>query len=434
MLWRRLCLVRAWSAAGLLTCSLVLPGAAAWAEPEEAPPRGDLSVDVRGHGQDRVRMTLKNTSAKRLNVVLPAGLVAANAAAQGGRGGAGGGGFQSMGLGAATNRPGAFGQFRAGSERTGFQSVPPTPGPDPAAVTIPAGTAVDLSLPAVCLNFGLPTPTIRDRFDLMDVDDYSPDPRVRKALRTLAEHGTSHGVAQAAMWNVCNSLPFDVMLAQAGKIINPREIELAARVVQAVDASAGSDRVDTAYLGEGRVFVTVVADGASAARLAEGLDGQRVLGLPVRAAQRGELPVVIGPALHLIVVLTGNQAGATRGRVTVTRAHLGEGAWEPLGKTAFTEGSSLSVLDGAALARVLDHAMAAAFVSVKPLKKGPASTTLRIDNRLPFTLANVVVKAGDSAGAPLVPLQGLGVGPGRGTTAVVQAPLARIERVEINGL
>ena len=74
-------------------------------------------------------------------------------------------------------------------------------------MTVPAGQKVDLDIPAVCLNFGLPTPTPRDKFRLMDVDDYSKDVRVRKALRCLATLGTSHGTAQAAMWRVCNKRP-----------------------------------------------------------------------------------------------------------------------------------------------------------------------------------------------------------------------------------
>ena len=52
-------------------------------------------------------MTIKNTSAERLNVVLPPGLVASSAVGQaGGGGGGGGGGFQSMGLGAGDQPPG----------------------------------------------------------------------------------------------------------------------------------------------------------------------------------------------------------------------------------------------------------------------------------------------------------------------------------------
>src|SRR6185312_6225973 len=139
MLWRHLCLVRAITAAGLLTCSTL--GALAAGEPEEPIPGADaqaetvkvldaekagtLAVEVRGQGQERVRVTLKNTSGKRLNVVLPPGLVASSSVGQaGGAGGAGGGGggFQSMGLGAVTNRSGGFGQFANNNSQPGFRS------------------------------------------------------------------------------------------------------------------------------------------------------------------------------------------------------------------------------------------------------------------------------------------------------------------------
>src|SRR3954452_8777299 len=102
MLWRRRCLVRALSAAGLLIGSTW--GAAAFAEPEEPAPRpeavsptvdvlqaphaGQLAIRVQGQGSDRIRLALRNTSGGRLNVVLPPGLVAAASAGQG-RGGGG---------------------------------------------------------------------------------------------------------------------------------------------------------------------------------------------------------------------------------------------------------------------------------------------------------------------------------------------------------
>ena len=60
-----------------------------------------------------------------------------------------------------------------------------------------------------------PPPRHRDTFTLMDVDEYSSDPRVRKALRSLATYGTSLGVAQAVMWRVCNDLPFETMVEQS---------------------------------------------------------------------------------------------------------------------------------------------------------------------------------------------------------------------------
>jgi len=446
MLWRHLCLVRAWSAAGLLTCSML--GTAALAEPEIPAPQGetetvdvlaaqksgDLTLDVRGSGQDRVRMALQNTSAKRLNVVLPPGLVASSLTAQ--RGG-GGGGFQSMGVGAVKNRLGSFGRFRGQGADSGFQSVPVADESAEQTVTVPAGQKVELTIPAVCLNYGMPTPTYRDRFHLVDVNEYTPDPRIRKALRSLAETGTSQGVAQAVMWRVCNNIPFEMMMAQESKVINVSEVALASRFLEALDMANGEDVIDPKYVSESRVFVHVRGDGdlaKDAQRLSDELAGLLVLGLPVRVVDPRELPELkSAPALFLNVTLTDGRTGETLAKVNVTHAATA-GQWVPLGKTSFTEGSSPSVLDGRGLARALDHAVSTAFVTVKPAKRGVGSTTLKVENRLPFTLANVIVKAGNSSGAPTVPFLGLGVGPGRSALAPIQAPGAVMERVELNGL
>ena len=154
-------------------------------------------------------------------------------------------------------------------------------------MTVPAGESIAIDVPSVCLNFGLPSPAAKDKLTLVDVDDYSRDPRVRKALRSLATLGTSQGTAQAVMWNVCNNVPFATMLAQGEKVSNRYEVALASRFVEALDASGSSDRVDAAYLNESRVFVTIVDKaglGKDARRLASEMEGLRVLGLPVRTA------------------------------------------------------------------------------------------------------------------------------------------------------
>lgn len=99
-----------------------------------------------------------------------------------------------------------------------MQSIPVTPtDAQSSTVTVPVGKTIDLTLPAVCLNFGMPTPTGRDRFELMDVNEFTGDPRARKALRSLATLGTSQGVAQAAMWRVCNDVPFELMRARRAR-------------------------------------------------------------------------------------------------------------------------------------------------------------------------------------------------------------------------
>jgi len=444
MLWRHLYLVRAWSAAGLLTTSLL--GASVRAEPGEPLPKadagtetvsvldarksGDLSVEVRGAGQDRVKMTLKNTTGRRLMVVLPPGLVASSAAAQRA-------GFQSMGLGSVSNRPGAFGEFRQGdSAPAGFRSVGVKPAEGVNALAVPAGQTVDLTVSSVCLNFGVRTPNARDRFDLVDVDDYTNDPRARKALRSLATQGTSQGVAQAVMWRVCNDVPFALMEQQAAKMVNPGEVALASRFVDALDASGSSDLVDQAYLKEGRLYVRVVAEGSlakDAQRLAREVDGLTILGLPVRVLDVSDAPAAAAPAVLMNVALSGTRTGETRGRIVLSRIDA-SGRWSPLGKTAFTEGSSASVLDGPGLARTLDRAVASAYVSVKLVHKSSGSTSMKVENRLPFTLANVTLRAGNSAGAPTVPFAGLGIAPGRSALVPVQAPSAVVDHVEFNGL
>lgn len=446
MLWRHLCLVRAVAASGLLTCSML--GASVAGEPRDPLPgpdsdartvkvldaekAGSLAVEVRGQGQDRVRVSLTNTSAGRLNVVLPPGLVASSSVGQGAAGG-GGGGFQSMGLGAATNRSGGFGQFAGNRSEPGFRSVAPT---DPEGVVVPAGQTVDLEIPAVCLNFGMPTPTAKNRFRLVDVEDYTRDPRARKALKSLATIGTSHGTAQAAMWRICNNVPFEVMVDHPSKAVNPSEVALASRFLDALDQSA--EMVDPAYLSEARVFVTIEGDGPmakNAIRLAGSLEGLRVLGLPVRISSAGEAPKAVAPALHLGVTLLAGPKGETRGRVEVQAATgLDEGAWTPLGQVSFRENSAGSAIDAASLARAIDHAVGATFVTARVAKRSPGSTTLKIENRLPFTVAGLTIKAGTSSGSPLVTVSALGVGPGRTGLATIPANGGTVDRVELNGL
>ncbi len=66
----------------------------------EAEKAGDIAVSVRGQGEDRVKFSITNRSSRRLNVVIPPGLVASSTPGQT---------MQSMGLGSVTSNPGRFG-------------------------------------------------------------------------------------------------------------------------------------------------------------------------------------------------------------------------------------------------------------------------------------------------------------------------------------
>ena len=454
MIWRHLGLARAFAASGVLSC--IMLGSAMAGEPGEPVPAANTSietvrvldaekagllvVEVRGSGQDSVRVQLKNRSGKKLRVILPPGLVASNAVAQGaggggGAAGGGGGGFQSMGLGSVGNQAGGFGQFagRKASD-TGFRSVPEIDADaTTGAVTVPVGQVVDFPIPAICLNFGAPTPSSKNRFRLVDVDDYSPDARVRKALRALATLGTSQGMAQAAMWRICNNISFDEMLARGEKVVNPYEVALAARFVRAVESGA-----DLADNESARVFISVAGESSAAkdvARLTKEFDGLRVLGLPVVVLDDKDIPRATAPVLHLAVTLAPGDSRETRGKVVV---QVGEGldtpTWSTLGQARFDDLATVTSLDAASLARAIDHAVGSTFVTAKVAKRSANGTTLEIRNRLPFTVAGVTLKAGASANSPLVDVVGLGVGPGRNGLTTIPAAIGSVDRVELNGL
>jgi len=396
----------------------------------KAAKSGALVVEARGQGQDKVRLSLRNESGKRLNVIVPPGLVASSNLGQGGRG------FQSMGLGMITNRPGSFGRFQ-GAGAPGFRSIP-VDGAGLSALSVPAGETVEASVPAVCLNYGVEAPAPRDRFTLMDVDDYTDDVRIRKGLRSLALLGTSQGVAQASMWRICDDVPFETMASRDAKFLNDYEIALASRFVEAVDSAGAEELVNPALLTEGRVFVSVQAEGsqgvqAEGRRLAEKLEGLRLFNLPLEVVAGDEFPVAKAPAMLVRVTLSESQAGETVGRLQVGYT-LQDDQWRPLGKAALKDHSSMAVLDSQTLVRLIEQQLVDRFVTVKPAKRTATSTTLRIENRLPFTVAGLSVRAGESAGSPVVPFEAVGIGPARSAMLPIQAGQAQIAGVDLNGL
>ena len=412
---------RPWMLAGLLMAGAILaprvraepPDPIPGADDEtrtvsilEARDAGEISVVARGKGEDHVRLAIRNKSPHRLKVILPPGLVAAAATGQ----------LQSMGLGAPDNVAGAFGAFTPGIDTA--SSAPRGHG-----VAVPAGQAVDLVVPSVCLNFGLPNPTIHDVMKLMDVDEFTREPIARKALRSLATLGTSQNVAQAVAWHAFNGLTLDDLAHQAVRPFNASEMALAEGFLARLEEGIS--------MAEGRVTIQVRGEGALvdvARRLDREVDGLCILGLPARSAVAPS--DLAAPALHLEVSLKPGRSGAiTQGRLTVRYAAPG-GSWTVLGAGPIKLDSSWPNPDGASLTAAIDRAIASAFVTARPVRRTMGLTTLRIDNRLPFTLANIVVVAGD---APVC-LEAQGIGPGRHGMAAIPAAKGNIERVKLNGL
>ena len=304
-------------------------------------------------------------------------------------------------------------------------------------MAVPVGETIELTIPAVCLNYGLTDATPRDTFKLMDVDEYTHDPRVRKALRSLATYGTSQGVAQAVMWRVCNDLPLRRWSSKRGKVMNTHEIALAARFVEALDASSASDLVDPARLSDGRIFVQVRGEGRSHAKPGgsnDQLDGLRLLGLPLQVVESDGASRCLGPrALPEVVLLTEPRRRDPRrdrrqlvlARRRVAAAGQGRVPRQFVGQRARRPGSFQS--DRSSGRR--------RFVTVKPARRtlGARHSRSKTGSRSPSQTWSC--RAGTSSGAPPVPFEGVGVGPARSALLPIQAATASlVEQVELNGL
>lgn len=439
MLRRHLRLARAASALGLMSLAMAL-GTTSRADDRavteadapvsalQAQRQGLLDLRARGQGEDRVHLSLRNTSGSRLNVVLPPGLVAAAGSAQFG-------GFQSMGLGTPTDSPGAFGEFRRPAP--GFQALPVDRAdavPTPRAIALNPGQAVELDVPAVCLNFGIPTPTPRNEFRVMEVEEYTQDARARKALRSVATLGTSQKVAQAVAWHTFNGMPYDLMATRAAKILNVHEIALAARFTESLDESGAADLVDPAYLEQGRMFVRVRAQDekvGDVSGIVKGLEELRLVGLPIQVVDEPPTATSVRSALFVEVTVNMQTPSLAKGRLALSY-RAPSGAWRPLGKAEFE--TEAQAADAAGLVAALDTSIASTFVKVKTAQRSAGLTSFTLENRLPLTIAHATIRTGADSDAGQVDVEGLGISPTRNAIVKVPAATARVERIVFNGL
>ena len=172
MLWRHLCLVRAGMAAGLVSGLMFIGASAATAQTKppvavrtpsprpgrsECRPRQSIACrparpatspwSLAATARNAFHLSIRNRSTRRLNVIVPPGLVAASSVGQGGGGGGGRGGMQSMGLGSAANREGAFGDFQGTGGPAGLRSIGASDEPRSREVAVPIGETIELTHP-----------------------------------------------------------------------------------------------------------------------------------------------------------------------------------------------------------------------------------------------------------------------------------------------
>jgi hypothetical protein len=238
------------------------------------------------------------------------------------------------------------------------------------------------------------------------------------------------------MWNVFNGMSFEQIATEAARYVNLHEITLAARFVHALDASGPAELVEPVYFNQGRVLVRVQGAGSLAKvakRLNEELDGQRLLGLPVRVVD--EIPPSDGnvSSLMLDIDFTGANARQTNARVTVRHAGL-VGGWRLLGSPQFKITTPPDKLDVATISTAVTRAIGSTFVTVRPIGKNPGMNTFRIENRLPFTLSGLELRTSRSEDAGTVLLPRLGLGPVRTVQTSAPAAMGFVEKIELNGL
>ena len=190
----------------------------------------------------------------------------------GGMGGGMGGGMMGGGMG---------GRGMMGGMGGGMRSVPPTELP---FATLKAGQTRHLPTRLVQLSEVNPErpvamPEKGEKLQISDVAQKNSDVRVQKALRRLAADKAPATIAQLVMWNVAGKLDWETIAGLAKKSANAHELSLAREFVA---------KLDTLPEGESGALLCEIggadeAQSALAAELTKRLEGQSVLGLPVKS-------------------------------------------------------------------------------------------------------------------------------------------------------
>jgi hypothetical protein len=233
---------------------------------------------------------------------------------------------------------------------------------------------------------------------LLDIDAQAgASPRLRAAVKRMAEEKAPQTVAQLVLWHVRTGLDWSRLELLSRRWANPGELALARRFVGQLDATALATASEGPPAGSGTLDIDLsAADPESeplAAQLRSLLKGRSMLGLTVRMRQ-AEPPQ--GPALACQVRLDRAMASA---RVLATD-ETGT-AWRAVGKFSLaladskgTERPAAEVADALALG-VLDR-LVRVQLTPGPRVKGKATYKIRIDNGSPLVL-NGLALAGSAA-------------------------------------
>jgi len=424
----------------------------------DAARAGDVSIDAEGIGDGRMIVAVTNHSPRKLNVVLPPGLVASGTTGQyGGIGGMGGMGNGMGGTGGTSGTAGDVGGMSGGTMPAsmgvmmlgrlimnlvgdkdswnlaplvsgdtgvtsgvmggtmggtggGFRSVPPTG--NPYATLNPGQTR---SLPTRLVSLNGPTldarPALPGKGEKLQIGDFSQwngDDRAQAAMKRLAEDKAPTSLAQLVLWKVSAGLDWPAIARLSRGWANPYEIALARQFVSNLDRLAKGD--------SGRIYLEVKGNDSLSDELGKLFTDSSLLGLKVEPG----VPVrPQGPSMACSIQVYGDDG---QNAVVQIRTTNDQGlTWVSGGKFDLPLVKTQGKLDVPAFVDAVASGMLVRLVRADLVKgkkvKGKDTFTVRIDNYSPLIL-NGLALAGSADRTSETPklLSGMSISPRKSLT------------------
>jgi len=327
-------------------------------------------------------------------------------------GGMGGGmGGMGGGMGGMGGGMGGMGGGMGG----GFRSVPPTGLP---FASLKSGQTRHLPTRLVSLTQPDPErplafPAKGEKLQIGDINQISKDAQVQKALKRLAADKAPSSVSQLVMWNVASKLDWETIERMSKGFANAHEVSLAREFVEKLNTL--TDGETGALLCE--VTAGVETQAALVNELGHLLDGQMVLGLPVKSTVPAQPD---GPSLACRIQVIGT-AAAPEAQVQVAKSDGEAAKWVAVGKFNLPIAVKDNKIDGPAFANALAEGILSRVVRAQlskgPMVKGKQTYNLRVDNASPMLLngLSVLGTGNNTEDAPKV-LSGISIPPSKNMT------------------
>ena len=225
---------------------------------------GDVELVYRTVDAYNANITVKNKSERHLAIRMPTTFASVPVVRQGlgmgaggggmmgggGMGGMGGMGGGGMGMGGGQMGGGGMGGGMGGGGMGGMGGggmggMGMGMGGGGGMFNIPPGRDGMVSVKTLCLEHGNTDPTPKSKYTMRPLDEFVQDARLTALLRLLAHDQVDHGVAQAAAWNMLNSVSWDelakknrveLMDGYTEKFFNPMQLGTAQKLVALIEA------------------------------------------------------------------------------------------------------------------------------------------------------------------------------------------------------